>query len=226
MSRARTLAGITGALAIPALAAAACSPGASSGSPAPSSVALPSGLESLVPSASVAARSLPVFRPVNNSGITGGAILNGLDDQTAVTVGVVVPGQTDPMPARILATACAQATPETPPVFALNDVQAGSSSTILPVPLTELTSSPHAIAVYAAAPAASASAEPSASTVPPSASDAVPSGSPGASASAAPTVPGTPIVACADITAPGVTPAPPSAEASMAPSESAQPSAS
>ena len=75
---------------------AASTPGSSVASPAPS------------PSASGPTRIVVQVVAENNSKVTGGAVLSDLGDgSTAVTVGVVAIGFTDPMPAQIVPGNCA-----------------------------------------------------------------------------------------------------------------------
>jgi hypothetical protein len=51
------------------------------------------------------------FQQANNSGITGGAIVTDLgNNQSAVTIGVVAAGVTDPMPANLAPGDCATMT--------------------------------------------------------------------------------------------------------------------
>jgi hypothetical protein len=56
------------------------------------------------------------FEAQNNSNITGGGILTDLgDNQTAVTIGVVAAGFTDPMPASVQPSDCTTAVTASPP---------------------------------------------------------------------------------------------------------------
>jgi hypothetical protein len=118
----------------------------------------------------------PAFQAQNGSNITGGAILTDLgNNQTAVTIGVVAAGVTDPMPANIVPGDCASAGPAGSPgpaaasaapsaaasgsaapldpttILKLGDLSAGSSNTVLALALDELVSSPHAIVIYKSA---------------------------------------------------------------------------
>ncbi|HEX3427986.1 MAG TPA: hypothetical protein VHS36_04200 [Candidatus Limnocylindrales bacterium] len=88
----------------------------SSATPAPTTAATTAGSspESSVaspeasPSASAAARLVVPIVAVNNSKVTGGAVLSDLGDgSTAVTVGVIAIGFKDPLPAEIVSGSCA-----------------------------------------------------------------------------------------------------------------------
>ena len=195
MSRSTRLAS-AGLVAAAVLAIAACGSSSSSGGVAgatgtpEASVALPS--EAATPSAEAsasAAASAPAlnqaflqFEPQNDSNITGGAILTDLgDNQTAVTIGVVAAGVTDPMPANVVPSDCAGAATASPPpaasaapsaaaspagsaepsgaatpldpttVLRLGDLSAGSSNTVLALVLDDLLSTPHAVVIYRSA---------------------------------------------------------------------------
>jgi hypothetical protein len=110
------------------------------------------------------------FQEIGGSKITGGAILTDLgNDQTAVTIGVVAAGITDPMPANIVPGTCADlgasaspgasmAASPAPAASAgtslnpttnlkLSDLSAGSSNTVVDASLDSLLSSPHAIVI-------------------------------------------------------------------------------
>ena len=195
MSRTTRLAS-AGLVAAAVLAIAACGTSTSSGgvagatgSPAasvatPSEVAPPSAEASASAGASAAAmnQAFLQFQEQGDSGITGGAILTDLgDNQTAVTIGVVAAGVTDPMPARILPSDCAGAASASPPpaasaapsaaaspagsaepsgpatpldpttVLTLGDLSAGASNTVLALVLDDLVSSPHAVVIYRSA---------------------------------------------------------------------------
>ena len=90
------------------------------------------------------------FQPVGGSSITGGAILTDLgNDQTAVTIGVVAAGITDPMPAALEPGDCAT-------------LSGGAAAS----PGTSAAASAAASAGASAAPAASGSAEPSGGVIP------------------------------------------------------------
>ena len=107
------------------------------------------------------------FEPQNDSNITGGAILTDLgDNQTAVTIGVVAAGVTEPMPANIVPNDCASAEParhrrrgSLPPrpaaasldpttILQLGDLAAGSSNTVLALTLDDADRQPHAVVIY------------------------------------------------------------------------------
>src|SRR5262245_39225533 len=190
MSRSTRLAS-AGLVAAAVLAIAACGSSTSSGGVAgatgtPSTSAAPpasaSAPASMEPSASAAAsggllnQAFLQFEPQNDSGITGGAILTDLgDNQTAVTIGVVAAGVTDPMPANIVPSDCASAEPgeaaspapsaaasaaasEAPSgsatpldpttILKRGDLAAGSSNTVLALTLDALLDQPHAVVIY------------------------------------------------------------------------------
>jgi hypothetical protein len=186
MSRSTRLAS-AGFVAAAVLAIAACGTSTSSGgvagatgtpatSVAPASVAPPSVEASASAEASAPAlnQALLQFQEQNDSGITGGAILTDLgDNQTAVTIGVVAAGVTEPMPANILPNDCASAATASPPpaaspagsaepsgsaaqldpttILQLGDLAAGSSNTVLGLVLDDLLSTPHAVVIYRSA---------------------------------------------------------------------------
>jgi hypothetical protein len=109
-------------------------------SAAPAS-AEPSGSASAAPSSALNQATL-AFQEVGGSKITGGAILTDLGgEQTAVTIGVVAAGVTDPMPANIVPGTCA-------------DMGGGAGASASPGASAE------------SSPAASAAAEPSAGASP------------------------------------------------------------
>jgi hypothetical protein len=184
MSRTTRLAS-AGLVAAAVLAIAACGTSTSSGGVAgatsspstseapPASASAPASAEtSASPSASGAPLNqvLLQFEPQNDSNITGGAILTDLgDNQTAVTIGVVAAGVTEPMPANIVPNDCASAAPGSPAPSAaaseapaasgaasldptqnlkLGDLAAGASNTVLALTLDALTDSPHAVVIY------------------------------------------------------------------------------
>src|SRR3954471_2370604 len=128
MSRIRTLAGLTvaSALAIAAcnnggVAGAAGSPGGSTATEASSS-----------PAASAATMINIRFQDIGGSGMTGGGILNDLGTgETALTLGVVAPGQTEPMPALLFVGSCAsppQASPGASPAASSSPTASGVAS--------------------------------------------------------------------------------------------------
>jgi hypothetical protein len=80
--------------------------------------------------------------PLNNSGVTGTATLADLGNGRT-SVSVMVTGSTDTHTARIETGTCADN--ESSPRFPLSDVRAGSSTTELDVPLSQLTASPMTI---------------------------------------------------------------------------------
>ena len=104
-------------VAVAILTIAACGSSTSSGgvagatgTPAASSppVSAPASAPAASPSASGLNQAILQFQQENNSGITGGAILTDLgNSQTAVTIGVVAAGITDPMPASLVPGDCA-----------------------------------------------------------------------------------------------------------------------
>jgi hypothetical protein len=177
--------GIRGALvtvvAGAALMLAACGSTSSSGSvgpsgtpgtsPATSASAAPS--VSAAPSASASLtlnQALVDFTAAGGSSITGGGILTDLGDgTTAVTIGVVAAGITDPMPASIVPGTCASPGAAASPaasanasaaagtslapgsVVKLGDLSAGASNTVVNMTLDDLLATPHAIAIYKAA---------------------------------------------------------------------------
>lgn len=141
-----------------ALVMAAC--GSSTSSPSggvagatsspPASVSAPVSAPESGPAASPSGlnQKFITFQAVNGSNITGGGILTDLgNNQTAVTVGVVAAGVTDPMPAALLPGDCTSA-----------------MSAPAPSPAASAAASP--AASPAGSPAASASAEASASPIP------------------------------------------------------------
>ena len=189
MSRSTRLAS-AGLVAAAVLAIAACGSSSSSGgvagatgSPAtsaapPASASAPASPEtSAAPSGAALNQAFLQFEPQNDSNITGGAILTDLgENQTAVTIGVVAAGVTEPMPANIVPSDCASAEPgeaaspapsaaasapaESAPaesaaasldpttILKLGDLAAGSSNTVLALTLDSLTESPHAVVIY------------------------------------------------------------------------------
>jgi hypothetical protein len=186
MSRSNRLASV--GLAAAVLAIAACGTSSSSGgvagatgSPAtsaapPASASAPASVEpsgEATPSGAALNQVFLQFEPQNDSNITGGAILTDLgDNQTAVTIGVVAAGVTEPMPANIVPNDCASAEPGTPAspapsgaaseepaasgaasldptaILKLGDLAAGSSNTVLALTLDALTEQPHAVVIY------------------------------------------------------------------------------
>jgi hypothetical protein len=106
-----------GLVATAILTIAACGSSTSSGGVAgatgtPAAVSAPVSAPASGPAASPSASGLNQailqFQQENNSGITGGAILTDLgNSQTAVTIGVVAAGITDPMPASLAPGDCA-----------------------------------------------------------------------------------------------------------------------
>ena len=106
-----------GLVATAILTIAACGSSTSSGgvagatgTPAASSppVSAPVSAPAGSPSASGLNQAILQFQPANGSNITGGAILTDLgNSQTAVTIGVVAAGITDPMPASLVPGDCA-----------------------------------------------------------------------------------------------------------------------
>ena len=186
MSRSTRLAS-AGLVAAAVLAIAACGSSSSSGGVAgatgtpatsaapPASASAPASMEaSASPTASGSAlnQAFLQFEAQNDSNITGGAILTDLgDNQTAVTIGVVAAGVTDPMPANVVPSDCASAEPGTPApsaaaseapaasasaaasldpttILKLGDLAAGSSNTVLALTLDSLTETPHAVVIY------------------------------------------------------------------------------
>jgi hypothetical protein len=145
------------------------SPAASSaGSASPPASAEPSAAAS--PSGSGLNQAFLQFEEQGGSGITGGAILTDLGDgTTAVTIGVVAAGITEPMPANIVAGTCdspgaaaspaasAGASPSTAAslepgsTVKLGDLTAGASNTVVEMSLDELTATPNAIVIYTSA---------------------------------------------------------------------------
>jgi hypothetical protein len=185
MSRSTRLAA-AGLVAAAVLAIAACGTSTSSGgvagatgSPAtsaapPASASAPASMapsEEASPSGTALDQVFLQFDPQNDSNITGGAILTDLgDNQTAVTIGVVAAGVTEPMPANVVPNDCASAEPAEPApsapaseapaasgspepldpttILRLGDLAAGSSNTVLALTLEDLTGSPHAVVIY------------------------------------------------------------------------------
>jgi hypothetical protein len=105
--------------AITMLALAACAGGATQspagqstapGGSAPTTSSAPSAEASVTPSAPAATQATLSFKEANASKIFGGGIITDLGDgSSAVTIGVVAIGFTDPMPAQIVASDCATA---------------------------------------------------------------------------------------------------------------------
>lgn len=164
MSRSTRLASV-GLVAAAVLAITACGTSSSSGgvagatgSPLASapSAASPSSSASAAPSGSAALnQTFLQFQELNSSGITGGAILTDLgNNQTAVTIGVVAAGVTEPMPASLVPGDCASV--------------GGAGGSPGPSASGSAGASPAASAAPTAAASASASgsAEPSGSIVP------------------------------------------------------------
>lgn len=164
MSRSTRLASV-GLVAAAVLAITACGTSSSSGgvagatgSPLASapSAASPSSSASAAPSGSAALnQAFLQFQELNSSGITGGAILTDLgNNQTAVTIGVVAAGVTEPMPASLVPGDCAS--------------MGGAGGSPGPSASGSAGASPAASAAPSAAASASASgsAEPSGSIVP------------------------------------------------------------
>jgi hypothetical protein len=160
MSRSTRLAS-AGLVAAAVLAITACGSSTSSGGVAgatgtPAAVSAPvsapaSAPASASPSGSGLNQAILQFQQANNSGITGGAIITDLgNNQSAVTIGVVAAGVTEPMPANLAPGDCATMT------------SGGASA------------SPGASAAASAAPSVAASAAPSAAA----SGSAAPSGSP------------------------------------------------
>ena len=149
-----------GLVATAILTIAACGSSTSSGgvagatgTPAASSppVSAPVSAPASAPASAGLNQATLQFQQENNSGITGGAILTDLgNSQTAVTIGVVAAGITDPMPASLAPGDCAT-------------MSAGGAS-----------ASPGASGSASAAPSVAASAAPSAAA----SGSAAPSGSP------------------------------------------------
>jgi hypothetical protein len=164
MSRSSRLAS-AGLVAAAVLAITACGSSTSSGGVAgatgtPATSAAPasapaSAAASAAPSGSGLNQAVLQFQQANNSGITGGAIVTDLgNNQSAVTIGVVAAGVTDPMPANLAPGDCATMT-------------AGGASAS---PGASGSAAPSAAASVAASAApsaaASGSAEPSGSPIP------------------------------------------------------------
>jgi len=151
-----------GLVATAILTIAACGSSTSSGgvagatgTPAASSppVSAPASAPAASPSASGLNQAILQFQQENNSGITGGAILTDLgNSQTAVTIGVVAAGITDPMPASLVPGDCAT-------------MSAGGASAS-PAASGSASAAPSVAASGAPSAAASGSAAPSGSPVP------------------------------------------------------------
>jgi hypothetical protein len=137
-----TSSGAVGATASPVTAGSA--------SPAASASASPATSESPAASAITVNQAIVQFETVGGSNITGGAILTDLGEgETAVTIGVVAAGITEPMPAHVHTGTCAS--PGTEVAFPLTDLTAGASNTVLKIALDDLTSTPYAIDIHASA---------------------------------------------------------------------------
>ena len=154
-STSRRLAAIAAFGVVTALALAACSGGATQsaggqsaapGGSAPAATASPSGDASVAPSAPAATQATLSFKEANASKIFGGGIVTDLGDgSSAVTIGVVAIGFTDPMPAEIVAGDCATAvaapTPSTgasiaPASPAASTPPASAGASVAPTPAT------------------------------------------------------------------------------------------
>lgn len=147
-----TLGGGAASPAVSSASPALGSPGASAsgfGASPSGGVAGTSATPLTSPAASPAAsknQAVVVLQPQGGSNIGGGAYVTEVSGGTAVSLGVVAPGVTDPMPAGIYEGTCA-ATMSGEPAFKLGDVMTGASNTTIDATLDELTSSPHVIAV-------------------------------------------------------------------------------
>lgn len=148
--------GVAGASATPA--AGSTSPEASA--PVTSAEPSTSAGASASPGSSLALnQAFLQFQEIGGSKITGGAILTDVgNDQTAVTIGVVAAGITDPMPASIVPLTCAilvaggpaasagaSLAPTT--IFKLSDLTAGASNTVVDASLETLLATPNAIVI-------------------------------------------------------------------------------
>jgi hypothetical protein len=199
MSRIRLVGALAVAIIVGACQQTGVSPSIPSGVPTslpPLPSELPSGLESLLPSElpslPTVRQSIAQFEPVNDSGITGGALFLDQDAETIATVGAVAPGEAAPLMPRIVAGACADVTDTTTTVAALPDLVAGASNGSIPMPLDDLAGS-HAIVLLRGE--APPSEDPNASA---------PAESPSASAATGEVLGDLgELVACADIPAPG-----------------------
>ena len=143
MSRSTRLAS-AGIVAAAVLAVAACGSSTSSGgvagatgTPSTSLAPASSAPESMEPSTPASPSSsggalnqaFIQFEAQNNSNITGGGILTDLgNNQTAVTIGVVAAGVTDPMPASIQPSDCTTAVTASPPPAASAAPSAAAAS--------------------------------------------------------------------------------------------------
>ena len=135
--------GAVGATASPVTAGSA-SPAASLESAEPSTSEPPAA------SGITINQAIVQFETMGGSNITGGAILTDLGDgETAVTIGVVAAGITEPMPAHVHTGTCAS--PGAEVAFPLTDLAAGASNTVLKVPLDDLIATPYAIDIHASA---------------------------------------------------------------------------
>jgi len=163
MSRSTRLAS-AGLVAAAVLAITACGSSTSSGgvagatgTPATSSapVSAPaSAPASASPSGSGLNQAILQFQQANNSGITGGAIVTDLgNNQTAVTIGVVAAGVTEPMPANLAPGDCATMT-------------SGGGASASPAASGSASAAPSVAASAAPSAAASGSAAPSGSPIP------------------------------------------------------------
>jgi hypothetical protein len=170
MSRSPRLA-VAGLVATALVAVAACGSSTSSGgvagatgtpatSAAPSMAASASAAASAAPSGSGALnQKFVTFKAANGSNITGGGILTDLgNNQTAVTIGVVAAGVTDPMPASLTPGDCATAASGSPAPSA--GASAGASASAAASAAPSLAASPAGSAGASGSPEASASAIP------------------------------------------------------------------
>jgi hypothetical protein len=123
--------------------------------PLPSSLALPSGLP----------QAFVQFQAQGGSTVTGGAVLSDSAGQTTVVIGLIGGDTSSAMPAILFTGDCtsvpgastspsASASASGAARFQLSDVVAGTSTSTVSVAVSELTGTPHAIAVLAAGGAA------------------------------------------------------------------------
>jgi hypothetical protein len=152
-SHRRHLATITALGAGAVLMLVACGTATSSGGIAGatgSPVVLPSELASIEASASALAganKAFLTFQALNSSNVSGGGTIIDLGDgSSAVTLGIIAPGFSDPLPARLVSGACTDAASAPSPSFEVpSEAPSGGAS-----------------AAASVAPSAAASTEPSA----------------------------------------------------------------
>jgi hypothetical protein len=176
-SHRRHLATITALGAGAVLMLVACGTATSSGGvvvPTGSAVVLPSELASIEASASALAganKAFLTFQAMNSSNVSGGGTIIDLGDgSSAVTLGIIAPGFEDPLPARLVSGACADAASAPSPSFEVpSEAPSGGASAAPSAAASAAPSAAASVAPSAAAstaPSAAESTAPSAQTLP------------------------------------------------------------